>query len=179
VSDEDANGYDYTELMRTMQADQLADNQWRTENDYQTINLIGWAAPPHYEQATRQLYWAKQLRFAGDPADTLNYDIRSLGRHGVLILSFIAGMDQLAEIEEARPDVLQMVSFTTGNRYADFLPGVDTVAAVGIGGLIAGKVLANTGLLAVVLLFAKKFAVLLLIPILAIKRFFTGRKNGS
>jgi uncharacterized membrane-anchored protein len=74
-------------------------------------------------------------------------------------------MDQLEQVKAAAPDVLKMVSFTEGNRYADFQPGLDTVAAVGIGGLIAGKVAAKTGLLVLLLAFLKKGFVLVLLPV--------------
>ena len=165
VSDEDADTYDYDEMLGAMKADTADANEWRVQNGYERITLVGWAEPPHYDKATKELYWAKHLQFEGAESDTLNYDIRELGRKGVLIVSFIAGMDQLPEVKRAAPDVLKMVSFTEGNRYADFQPGVDTVAAVGVGGLIAGKVAAKTGLLVLLLAFLKKGAFLLLLPI--------------
>ncbi|MGB7269014.1 MAG: DUF2167 domain-containing protein [Albidovulum sp.] len=167
VSDEDAGGYDYDELLTGMQKDTKDSNTYRRENGYDEIELLGWAAPPHYDAAGRKLYWAKRLRFGESEGETLNYNIRALGRKGVLVLNFIAGMEELEAVEKALPDVLNMVTFTEGNRYGDFKPGVDTVAAVGIGGLIAGKVLAKTGLLVVILAFAKKFAFLLILPIIA------------
>ena len=58
-----------------------------------------------------------------------------------------------------------MASFTVGNTYEDFDSSIDTVAAVGIGGLVAGKVLSKAGLLAVALIFLKKFGVFLLLPL--------------
>ncbi|WP_428548305.1 DUF2167 domain-containing protein [Profundibacter sp.] len=66
------------------------------------------------------------------------------------------------------------ISATTSS---DFKPSIDKVAAVGIGGLIAGKVLAKTGLIAVALIFLKKFFFLLLIPLYWLKNLF-GRKNS-
>ena len=41
--------------------------------------------------------------------------------------------------------------------YSEFNPDIDTVAAYGIGGLIAGKVLAKAGVLAAGLVLLKKF----------------------
>ncbi|MGC1428848.1 MAG: DUF2167 domain-containing protein [Albidovulum sp.] len=177
VSDEDAADYKYDDLLETMQGDTREANKWRTENNYPTIALLGWAAEPRYDGEGRKLHWAKRLKFEGDETETLNYNIRALGRRGVLIVNFIAGMEQLPEVEAALPDVLAMVSFTEGNRYADFTPGADTVAAVGIGGLIAGKVLAKTGFLAVGLIFLKKFWFLLLLPLVGLKRFFGNRNS--
>ena len=45
-----------------------------------------------------------------------------LGRRGVLELNVLAGMDQLSEIEQATPSLLEMVDFQAGHRYADFNP---------------------------------------------------------
>lgn len=177
VSDEDAGTYDYTELLDTMRSDLSTENKWRAENGFSTIELVGWASEPHYDQAERKLHWAKELHFADTEGNTLNYNIRALGRHGVLVLNFIASMESLPEIEAALPDVLGMVSFTEGNRYADFQPGVDKVAAVGIGGLIAGKVLAKTGFLAVALVFLKKAWFILLLPLIWLKNLFTRSKE--
>ena len=173
VSDEDATRYDYDALLAEMQADTRKDNIWRDENGYARVDLLGWASKPHYDLQSRKLYWAKRLKFADSEGETLNYNIRALGRKGVLVVNFIAGMDQLDDVEAAVPDVLGMVNFTEGNRYSDFDPKIDTVAAVGIGGLIAGKVLAKTGLLAMGLVLLKKFGVFLLLPLLGLKRLFT------
>ncbi len=177
VSDEDAGSYDYDELLKTMKQDMKDENEWRRENNYPTLELLGWAAPPHYDAEGRKLYWAKEIRFDGDETTTLNYNIRILGRKGVLIVNFIADMDMLDQVNEAVPAVLKMTNFTDGNKYSDFKPSMDKVAAVGIGGLIAGKVLAKTGLIAVALIFLKKFFFLLLIPLYWLKNLF-GRKNS-
>jgi uncharacterized membrane-anchored protein len=172
VSDEDAGSYDFDAMLADMKQDTADNNTWRKENGYDPITLIGWAEPPHYDAATKELYWAKRLHFDGSEGDTLNYDIRELGRKGVLIVSFIADVEQLDEVKAAAPAIRKMTNFTEGNRYADFKPGLDTVAAVGIGGLIAGKVVAKTGLLLVLLAFLKKGFVLLILPVTwAVKKF--------
>ena len=179
VSDEDANDYDYDELLKQMQADTRAANARRRAANYPEIELIGWAAEPRYDATNRQLYWAKELSFEGDEVNTLNYNIRALGRRGVLNLNFIAGISALPEVETAVPSVLTMVSFTEGNRYTDFNPSTDAMAAVGIGGLIAGGVLAKkTGLLVLAVLFLKKGGFLLLLPLVWLKNLFTGRRNS-
>lgn len=177
VSDEDANDYDYSELLTTMKSDTRESSAWRVENGYDSIELVGWAAEPFYDQEDRKLHWAKELRFAGSEDTTLNYNIRALGRKGVLVMNFIAGMDNLAEVEQTAPIVMEMTNFTQGNTYSDFNPSIDKVAAVGIGGLIAGKVLAKTGFLVTALLLLKKFWFVLLLPLIALKNVIFGRKD--
>lgn len=157
VSDEDAEDIDYSEMLEQMQEDSKAENQWRSENGYEPVTLVGWAAAPHYDAAGKKLHWAKELKFGEAEQNTLNYNIRVLGRKGVLILNFIANMDQLPDIQKHLPGVLAMTEFNEGNRYADFDPDLDEVAAYGLGALIAGKVAAKAGLLAAGLLLLKKF----------------------
>ena len=175
VSDEDAASIDYDALLKDMQADADAANEYRVENGFERIELVGWAAPPKYDAADRKLHWAKELHFEGVEGNTLNYNLRVLGRRGVLQMNFVAGMDQLTKIQREVPAIMAVTNFTPGNTYADFNPDIDTVAAVGIGGLIAGKVLTNTGMLAVALVFLKKFWFVLLIPLMWLGRFFKGR----
>src|SRR6266581_5803290 len=94
--------------------------------------------PPHYDSASHKLYWAKDLRFGGDSGRTLNYNIRVLGRRGVLVLNAVAAMDQLESVKRDMAKVIGFVEFNGGHRYADFIPGTDKVAEYGIAALIAG-----------------------------------------
>ena len=180
VSDTDAASIDYDGLMADMQAGTEAENAERTKAGFPTIEILGWATPPHYDPVERKLHWAKKLRFQGDTAETLNYNIRVLGRKGVMVANFVAGMDMLADVQASVPQVLQMIRFTDGNRYSDYVPGMDTVATVGIGGLIAGKLAAKAGLLVLLLAFLQKGAVLVMLPLLWVGRWFKGRgKSGG
>lgn len=174
VSDEDAADIDYGDLLSTMKSDVRADSRWREENGYEPIELVGWAVEPSYDQETRKLHWAQEIAFGDSDVNTLNYKLRALGRKGVLQLNFVASMEQLTLIEAALPDVAAMTAFAEGSRYIDFDPSIDTIAAVGIGGLIAGKVVAKTGLFIVLLLFLKKFAVILILPVMWLVRKIKG-----
>ncbi len=179
VDDKDAASIDYAELLTNMQADTLAGNEERKKEGYEPITLVGWASPPKYDFANKRLHWAKELQFGDSQNRTLNYDVRFLGREGVFVMSYIAQMHQLPQIEESLESVLGLASFTPGKRYTDFVPGADTVAAVGIGGLIAGKAAAKAGLIAVALVALKKFGFLLLVPLLWLWRVIRGRSANS
>ena len=78
------------------------------------------------------------------------------------------------------PDVMEMAQFEQGARYSDYVPGVDKVAAYGIGGLIAGKLLAKAGILAGALLLFKKLGVFIVIGVGAALRGLVGifRRKG-
>ena len=168
VSDENADSIDYAGMLEDMQASSRDTNAARVEAGYEEVELVGWAAMPRYDRATNKLYWAKELRFGDIPVNTLNYNVRILGRTGVLVLNLVATMPQLAEIEAAVPTVLAMTNFNPGHRYSDFDPSVDEVAAYGIGALVAGKLAAKAGLFAkfgVLLIALKKFWIFLIIGI--------------
>lgn len=176
VSDSDANGIDYDDLLKDMQKSAEESNAARRERGFAPVTLVGWAAPPHYDQTAHKLYWAKRLRFEGNDADTLNYNIRALGRRGVLVLNVVASIDQLPMVERRVPEILGMVTFSPGNTYAEYDPDVDTVAAYGIAGLIAGGVLLKVGffkaLLAGILAFKKVLIVGAIAAFGAIASFF-------
>lgn len=165
VSDEDAAHIDYTGLLAEMQDATNAETEERKKSGFPAIELVGWAAPPFYDKDTHKLHWAKELKFGDEPAHTLNYDIRVLGRRGVLKLNFVAGMSELEQIRTLIPTVMAIPQFEDGSKYSDFIPGTDAVAAYGIGGLVAGKAAAKLGLFAIAAAFLKKGWILILLAI--------------
>jgi uncharacterized membrane-anchored protein len=183
VDDADAASIDYDELFTTMQTAQSEGNKQRSEQGFPVVDLRGWAEPPHYDAASRKLYWAMRANFGGDPEDTLNYAIRVLGREGVLELNAVAPVSQLAEIKPAMEQVAQFASFTQGNAYADYNEDTDKLATYGIGGLIAGGLIASkTGLLKglwLALLAGKKFIVIGLVALGVFLRRMFSRKDRA
>jgi uncharacterized membrane-anchored protein len=182
VKDDDAAKINYNDLLKDMKASAANSNKARAKAGYPTVELVGWAATPHYDSTAKKIYWAKDLKFGEESEHTLNYFIRVLGRRGVLNLNAVASMDQLAEIENATPTILGAVDFTEGNRYADYSAGRDKVATYGLAGLIAGGVLAKTGVLKGIfaaILAAKKFVIVGVIALFAgIKKLF-GKKEQA
>lgn len=159
IEDDDAKDLDYDDLLEEMQEDILSQNPERVAQGYESYELVGWASPPFYDSENKKLHWAKELEFDGYDINTLNYDIRVLGRKGYLNLTAIGEIDILNDFNRDRDNILASVDFTSGNRYADFNPDIDEVAAYGIGGLIAGKILAKAGFFAVILKFWKFIAI--------------------
>ncbi|HXF09215.1 MAG TPA: DUF2167 domain-containing protein [Desulfuromonadaceae bacterium] len=141
VKDNDASKINYDDLLKQMQKGVAESNEARKKEGYPTVDLLGWAASPHYDGGTHKLYWAKRLKFEGDDNETLNYNIRMLGRRGVLELNAVAAVDQFPEIDKRTPEILGMVDFKEGNRYADFDSKTDKVAEYGIAALVAGGLL--------------------------------------
>ena len=168
IADDDASSIDYTEVLTGMQESTNANNEERAKAGFETVNLVGWAEPPRYDAATKKIYWAKDLVFGDNPDHTLNYYIRVLGREGVLELNAVAGMSQLATVRESMKQVVGMADFTEGNRYADFNPDTDKVAAYGLAALVAGGVAAKTGLFAKLLALLVAFKKFVIIGVIAV-----------
>jgi len=113
---------------------------------YPEVTLIGWAQKPSYDKASHKLYWAREYSVEGVPQHSLNYDVRVLGRNGVLVMSMIGGMDQLPMIEANKSKILSFVEYNPTHRYSDFNADTDKVAAYGMAALVAGFAAAKVGL---------------------------------
>jgi uncharacterized membrane-anchored protein len=185
VKDGDASKINYDDLLKQMQKGIAENNKAREEHGYPDITLIGWAAPPHYDADAHKLYWAKELKFGDEPADTLNYSIRMLGRKGVLELNAVATIGQLPEIDRQVPQILGMVDFKEGSRYADFDPKVDKVATYGLATLVAGGALAAAAKLGLLkglwigIIALKKFVVIGIVAMVAFFKKLFKRNGGS
>ncbi|WP_226648610.1 DUF2167 domain-containing protein [Microbulbifer variabilis] len=178
VSDEDAKDINYNDLLKQMQSDTAQASKDRVRNGYEPIALVGWAAQPYYDTDAHKLHWAKELKFGDMETNTLNYNIRVLGREGVLVLNYIANMDQKTVIQDNLSSVLALAEFDQGHTYGDFNPEIDKVAAYGIGALITGKVLAKTGLFAAAIILLKKFWVFLAVGVVAMFKALFSRKKS-
>ncbi|QJI36319.1 DUF2167 domain-containing protein [Pseudomonas sp. ADAK13] len=181
ISDEDAAKIDYTELLKQMQEEDVEDNKARQKQGYAGLHLLGWAEPPHYDDTTHKMYWARELKADDAKQTTLNYSIRVLGREGVLELNAVAGMSDLATIKQELPKVLAFTNFTDGNLYTDFNPKTDKLATYGLAALVAGGIAAKAGLFAkigIFLLAAKKFLVVGVVALFAVIRKLFNRNKA-
>jgi uncharacterized membrane-anchored protein len=164
VTDDDARTADYGKILSDMQSGEEEINANRRKEGYPAQHLVGWAQPPSYDSATHSVVWAQNVAFEGQSVNSLNYDVRLLGRKGVLSLNMLDTMARLPQTREAAAAFARSAEFAPGARYADYKSG-DTKAGIGIAGLVAagvGVVVAKKlGLIAIVLLFAKKFLVII------------------
>jgi uncharacterized membrane-anchored protein len=151
VKDDDAEDIDYDELLKEIQSDAASANEERAKLGYESIAIIGWASKPYYDADKKVLHWAKEIKFGETEGTTLNYNVRILGRKGVLVLNAVSSMMELPDVQQNIAPVLASFNFDDGNRYADFNPDMDEVAAWTIGGLVAGKMLAKVGIFALLL----------------------------
>ncbi|MCW7465312.1 DUF2167 domain-containing protein [Leptospira levettii] len=179
VSDSDANEINYDDLLKSMKEDISEGNEDRKKEGYPTMELVGWANKPYYDSSAKKLHWAKELQFEGDSVNTLNYNIRILGRKGILELNAISDIEKLKLVQSDIPAILASTEFNDGEKYSDYSPGVDKMAAYGIGGLIAGKVLAKAGFFALLVKFWKIIAIGAVAALGFLKKLFTKKADNS
>lgn len=165
VSDQDADKADYQKLLDQAREGEDADNAQRKKDGFAGSHLVGWAQPPSYDKAHHYMIWARDIRFDGEQVDTLNYDMRVLGRRGYLSLNVVTGMDKLPQIRAEAAQLASVATFDPGAAYGDYQPGGDKKAEYGIAGLVAAGIgvaaAQKLGLLAVIAVFAKKLIVLI------------------
>jgi uncharacterized membrane-anchored protein len=161
VKDDDADDINYDDMLKELQKDEIEENKTRAAQGYGAIHMVGWATKPFYDKSNKVLHWAKNLKFADAETNTLNYEVRILGRKGILSMNAIATMDQLDMVKKDIDKVLKIPAFTDGNMYKDFDSNTDNVAAWTIGGLVAGKVLLKVG-------FFAKFWKIIMLAVVAI-----------
>jgi uncharacterized membrane-anchored protein len=166
IDDKNATSEDYEAVLTSMRDGEEEQNKAAKEGGYSASHLVGWAQPPSYDAAGKTLIWARDIKFEGSPQDTLNYDVRKLGRTGVLSLNMVDGMSNLPAIRTAAVDLGRTVQFEGGSGYADFNKSTDKMADYGLAGLVAagaGVLIAKKlGLIGIALLFLKKGIVIAL-----------------
>lgn len=162
ISDADSDKVDYRKFIDQAQQGEDAENGQRKKDGFPSVHLVGWAQQPTYDKAHHYLIWARDIKFGGAEKDTLNYDIRILGRRGFLSLNAISTMDKLPEIRSQAAELAGAAQFNAGSAYTDYQPGTDHKAEYGVAGLVA----AGLGLAA-----AKKFGLLALLAVFGKKLF--------
>jgi len=179
VKDDDADDIDYDDLLNEMKKETDEANPERIKLGYQKISLVGWASKPFYDKELKTLHWAQEMKFGDMETNTLNYNLRILGRKGVLNLNAVATINELSDVKSNINKIIKSVEYKDGDKYSDFNPEIDNVATWTIGGLVAGKVLAKAGFFTLLLKFWK----LILLGIAAVGGtiwgFLTGRKKDE
>ena len=181
MDDKDAASTDYTALLSEMKKGMEEANEDRVKDGGNALHLVGWAEHPTYDQPNHTLYWAKEIN-GGGTNNSLNYDVRILGREGILSLNAISPMPQFASVKAGMKAMFPTAKFVSGQAYGDFKSG-DKVSTLGIAALVTGGavVAAKAGLfkgLLLGLLALKKFLVIGAIALFGvIKALFFGKKK--
>jgi len=182
IDDSDAAEIDYDDMLKDMKEGTEDYNAERKKAGFEAVHLVGWAEKPHYDASAKKLYWAKELNFEGTSGNTLNYDVRVLGREGVLSMNAVATMNSLEQIRGEMRPLIEVAEFNEGYRYGEFNAKTDRVAEYGLAALIAAGVGAKLGLFAklgVFLLAMKKFIIIGIVALGAFLKRLFGKKDET
>ncbi len=172
---DDEEDLDADSILKSIRAGTEAANEIRRERGWATMDIVGWHEEPRYEPVTNNLTWA--IVGSSEGQQNINRIIKLLGRRGVMTATLVSSPEELAAASTASDRLLAGYSFKEGSRYAEFIPGTDKLAEVGLAALVvggAGAVLLKSGLLARLW----KFIVVGILALFAfLRKLFGGRQE--
>lgn len=156
VKDDEKESLDAKAILESFRAGTEASNKYRRQQGWSELHVAGWITPPAYDEKTNNLEWG--LRLKSDDGFHANYDIRLLGRRGVMRVTLVTSPEEMESTVPVVQRLLTGYHFKQNESHAEFRAG-DKVAQYGLTGLIVGGgvvAAAKTGLLAKLgVLFAK------------------------
>jgi uncharacterized membrane-anchored protein len=156
VKDEEKDQIDADALLKSIREGTEAANEARKERGLPPVHVVGWSEPPRYDERTHNLTWATLGRNE-EGHESVNYNVRVLGREGVMSLTFVDDPKNLAAARPAVDEVIAAFSYKQGKTYAEWVPG-DKVAEYGLTALVAAGAGAAAVKLGLFGLLAKLFA---------------------
>lgn len=137
VKDEDEHAeLDSEEILVSLKEANEAANEERRERGWTPLEIVGWQEPPFYDPRTQNLTWAVIGESEG--LRSINRNIRLLGRKGVMHVTLVAGPRNYDQAVAETDRLLDQFRFRPGNKYAEFVPGEDHVAEIGLAALVTG-----------------------------------------
>jgi uncharacterized membrane-anchored protein len=177
VADDERDDLDPDAMLESIREGTEASNKERRKRGWDTLSIVGWHEPPHYDLRTNNLSWAIIGESAGHRS--MNRIVKLLGRRGVMTATLVASPEEFP-IAMAQVDaLLEGYRYRSGNTYAEYVPGTDKLAKYGLTALVvggAGAVLMKSGLLA---RFWKPIAAALAALGVGVKRFFFSGRSAK
>ena len=166
-------------------------NAWKDqlkEEGRNYVEELNWIYKPTFDSEKNAVYVSYEGSWNGEKGKykTMQTNSIVLGRKGHLKLAFVASINnETTKIEQQQilnlaKDFTDGIDFLEGSKHADYKSG-DKVAALGVGGLVAGtlgvKALAKVGFLAKIAPFLMKFWCIIFAPIAAIVGMSSNKKK--
>ncbi len=148
IPDDDKDELDAGDILDSIKAGNDAANEMRKQRGWPTIEVTGWHTPPAYNPTTNNLEWAIKGRSGNE--EVLNFNVRLLGRRGVVSAVLMASPQQLDAVLPKYRELLAKFDYKAGQKYGEYVKG-DRVAEYGLAALVTGGAVAaaaKTGLLA-------------------------------
>jgi len=178
VSDGDWSDLDPELLLEGISESTEEANIDRKKNGIPPLKIIGWVQKPIYDKNSKTAYWAIKVTDTNS-GDIVNAIALKLGRRGFNKFVWIGEPDKFNPSESPLNIAIDNHNLQQGFRYADYSSG-DKIAAVGLASLVAvtagsksGKGVV-AGILATLLIFAKKFWFLIFLPFVFVWKWVKG-----
>ena len=172
ISLEDWKNVDSNTLLKDMKTNMRED-----------IKDIKWVFDPKIYD-NKHVTYSYEILWA-DGTKSLETKSLALGRNGYLDIAFVTKINEDTNFQDHADYAVEFantVKFNEGYKHTDYKTG-DKVAAVGIGGLVAGtlgvKALAKAGAFAKLLPLLLKFGWILLVPLVFVGKLFGGKSQPS
>ena len=152
------------------------------------VEELNWIYKPTFDSEKNTVHVSYEGTWNGKKGryKTMQTNSIVLGRNGYLDISFVTSItnettkEEQQQIANFAKDFTDGINFLEGSKHADYKSG-DKVAALGVGGLVAGtlgvKALAKVGFLAKITPFLIKFWWIILAPIVAMAGIFNKQKK--
>ena len=159
VSDDEKTSIDADELLQSYKEGTEENNKELAKENWLYVDK--WDVAPFYDEKLKSLSWSLLLHDAGGNK-LLNYNVRILTREGYVSAVLVSDPEHLAADRKTfETAVLPAFTLKEGNRYEDYDESTDKTSQYGLTALILGGggllVAKKVGLIAMILLFAKKF----------------------
>ncbi|MFS0840230.1 DUF2167 domain-containing protein [Paenibacillus sp. 1P03SA] len=143
----------------------------------------GWDVKPFYDNDIHSLSWSL-LGHDSKDEKFVNYNVNVLTREGVISVVLVSDPKNLAADRKVlTSSILPKLQVKAGERYEEYNSKTDKLAEYGLSGLILGgaglAVAKKVGLIGLLLVFLKKFGVILVAGLAALWRFLRGKKKKA
>ncbi len=149
VKDDEKDELDADALLASVREGTEAANAERERRGWPQMTIVGWHEKPHYDEETNHLTWSIIGESQGQRS--VNRAVKLLGRSGVMTATLVASPEELDAAITDADALLEAYSFRRGHTYAEYVPGTDRLAEIGLTALVvggAGAALIKSGLLA-------------------------------
>jgi len=181
----DNDKLDADDLLASVREGTEAANKERKQNGWDPVHVTGWRFQPKYEKSINSLEWAIVGENERSHAQSVNYNTRLLGRHGVMEVVVVAAPEDFDAAIADFKRVLPGYAYAPGERYAEFREG-DHVAEYGLAALVTGgaaAVAAKKGLFGVIGAFLASMWKLVLVGVAAVgarfRKLFGGKDKSE
>lgn len=167
IDDSDWQKLDSDDLMKGVIESTTEGNEMRAANGVAAVNVKGWVEEPTYDRSRDVVRYIIKAESEGE--SILNSVALKLGREGFTRITLASPAGIPSEASNTLTAALDSHSFDDGFLYSDYEPG-NRMAGIGLASLVAltagsknGKGIA-AGLMATLLIFAKKLWFVIFLP---------------